>query len=111
MEMTTPQQGILRGREDRREHQRRQILWWGQIEVGTDHLACTVFDLSLSGAKLRTSRPTMVQERVRLVIPPFGGFEGEVVWSRDGRLGVRFADGEKGRVAKLIACRLNEAPE
>ena len=84
--------------------------WWAQIEVGTDRFACSVFDLSLSGAKVRVAQPIIAKELVRLALPPFGGFEGEVMWSRDGVVGIRFADGEYHRIANLIANGLNHLP-
>jgi hypothetical protein len=80
------------------------------MEVGTDRFACSVSDLSQTGAKVRVAQPVFTREPVRLGIPPFGGFEGEVVWTNDGVIGIRFTDGEHPRVAKLIASRLNELP-
>ena len=96
--------------EDRRKQFRHEVRWWGQLEIGTDCLACCVFDLSQSGAKVRVARPLTACESVRLRMTPFGGFEGEVVWSRDGVAGIRFADEEHDRVIRLIASALNELP-
>jgi hypothetical protein len=98
------------GGEDRREHHRHEVRWWAQMEVGTDRFACSVSDLSQSGAKVRVAQPIIAKEPVRLGMPPYGGFEGEVVWTNDGVIGIRFADGEHHRVAKLIASKLNEIP-
>jgi hypothetical protein len=97
--------------EDRRENHRHEVRWWAQMEVGTDRFACSVFDLSQSGAKVRVAQPVIVKESVRLGMPPFGGFEGEVVWTNDGVIGVQFAAEEHHRVAKLIASGLNRLPK
>ena len=96
--------------ENRREDHRHAVRWWAQMEVGTDHFACYVFDLSQSGAKVRVTQPVIAKELVRLGMPPFGGFEGEVVWSSDGVIEVQFAAEEHHRVAKLIASGLNKLP-
>jgi hypothetical protein len=110
MELEAPQQGTSQPWEDRRQHGRWRVRWWAQIEVGTDLLACTVSDLSVSGAKIQTSRPTTFDEPVRIALPPFGEFKGEVIWTRDDHIGVRFADEEHPRVAKIVASHLNRAP-
>jgi hypothetical protein len=47
---------------------------------------------------------------VRLQMPPFGDFEGRIVWSSDGIIGIQFAPEEHRRVAKLIASGLNKLP-
>jgi hypothetical protein len=111
MGLEAPQQGTAQPWEDRRRHGRWRVRWWAQIEVGTDVLACTVSDLSVSGVKIHTSRPTVVEESVRLALPPFGDFKGEVIWTRDGHIGVRFADEEHSRVAKIVASHLNRTPQ
>ena len=110
MELETSHESISPEGRDRRGHTRWRVLWWGQIEVGTDLSACTVFDLAVGGAKIQTNRPTAVEERVRLSLPPFGDFKGEVVWSCDGYIGVRFADEEHSRVAKIVDSHLSRTP-
>jgi hypothetical protein len=102
---------IPSGGGDRRKHHRHEVTWWGQVEVGTDRFACSVSDLSQSGAKIRVAQSMVAKEPVRLGLPPYGGFEGEVVWTNDGVIGIRFDDGEHHRVAKLIASKLNEIPK
>ena len=104
-------QAIPAREEDRRKYRRHEVSWWGQTEVGTDRFACSVSDLSQSGAKVRVAQPIVAKEPVRLGMPPYGGFEGEVVWTNDGIVGIQFAAEERHRVAKLIASRLNEIPK
>jgi hypothetical protein len=105
------QQATPSGDADRRKDHRHEVSWWGQMEVGTDRFACSVSDLSQSGAKVRVAQPIIAKEPVRLGMPPFGGFEGEVVWINDGVVGIQFADGEHHRIAKLTASKLNEIPK
>lgn len=110
MGLEAPQQDTSQPWEDRRRHGRWRVRWWAQMEVGTDVLTCTVSDLSVSGVKIHTNRPTAVEEPVRLALPPFGDFKGEVVWTRDDHIGVRFADEEHHRVAKIVDSHLNKVP-
>lgn len=99
-----------RGGQDRRKHYRREVRWWAQIEVGTDRYACTVSELSRSGARVRVAERAIAMEPVKLAMPPFGDFQGKVVWSSDGVAGIQFAAEEDHRVAKLIASGLNKLP-
>lgn len=111
MELETQEREIeSQTREDRREHQRQKVRWWGQIDIGTDRFSCSVFDLSPGGARLRLHRGIPDKQRVKLMMPPFGQFEGEVSWTQDACIGIQFADAERHRVAKVIASRLNELP-
>lgn len=103
-------QATPRDGEDRRKHYRHKVRWWGQIEVGTERFACTVSDLSRSGARVCVAQPVIAMELVRLEMPPFGDFEGKVVWSSDGVVGIEFAAEEHHRVAKLVASGLNKLP-
>jgi hypothetical protein len=96
--------------EDRRKHYRREVRWWAQIEVGTDRFACSVSELSQSGARVCVAQRVTPMELVRLEMPPFGDFRGKIVWSSDGVVGIQFAAEEDHRVAKLIASGLNKLP-
>ena len=95
---------------NRRQYHRLKVLWWGQIELGTKRLACSVFDLSPGGARVRLAHAFAASQPARLTMPPFGQFEGEVAWVEDGLAGIQFAQAEHARVARIIASRLNELP-
>jgi hypothetical protein len=95
---------------NRRQHHRLKVLWWGQIDIGTKRLACSVFDLSPGGARVRLAHAFSATQPARLTMPPFGQFEGEVAWVEDGLAGIQFAAAEHARVARIIASRLNELP-
>src|SRR5690242_8840912 len=73
---------------NRRQHHRLKVLWWGQIEIGTKRLACSVFDLSPGGARVRLPHAFAPRQPARLMMPPFGQFEGEVAWVEDGLAGM-----------------------
>jgi hypothetical protein len=96
---------------ERREHPRQKVLWWGQIDIGTERYACSVSDLSPGGAKIRLPQDIPANQRVKLTMPPFGEFEGEVAWVTEAYIGIQFADTEHPRVAAVIASRLNEIPQ
>ena len=101
---------VPRGGEDRRSDYRLKVRWWAQIVVGMDRFPCTISDLSQGGARARVAQPVITMEPVRLQMPPFGDFEGRIVWSSDGVIGIQFAAEEHRRVAKLIASGLNKLP-
>jgi hypothetical protein len=60
------QQATPSGDADRRKDHRHEVSWWGQMEVGADRFACSVSDLSQSGAKVRVAQPIIAKEPVRL---------------------------------------------
>ena len=78
--------------------------------MGMDRFPCTVLELSRSGARVRVGDREIAMEPLKLAMPPFGDFRGNVVWSRDGVVGIEFAAEEDHRVAKLIASGLNRLP-
>jgi hypothetical protein len=101
---------VSQGSENRRHHYRLKVLWWGQIHIGTKSLACSVFDLSPGGARVRLAHAFAAKQPAKLAMPPYGQFEGEVAWVEDGLAGIQFALAEHDRIARIIASGLNEAP-
>jgi PilZ domain len=108
---TERQETEMLRRDERREHGRHKALWWAEIEMATGRFTCSVFDLSTGGAKLRVPRSIPEKEQLMLVIPPFGQFAGEVIWSDDAQAGIQFAREEHPRVTKMISSRLNQIPQ
>jgi hypothetical protein len=98
-------------RDERREHGRHKALWWAEIEMATGRFTCSVSDLSTGGAKLRVAHPIPEKEQLMLVIPPYGQFAGEVIWSDDAQAGIQFAIEEHPRISKMISSRLNQIPQ
>ncbi len=78
---------------ERRDDTRRRVLLGGTVETAAclPQLACTVRDVSLSGARLRIASGAILPERVILRVPIRGECRlGRVVW-RDGEMvGLRF---------------------
>ena len=95
---------------NRRQHHRLKVLWWGQIDIGSKQLSCSVFDLSPGGARVRLAHAFSAQQPARLTMPPYGQFDGELAWVEDGLAGIQFAQSERDRMARVIASRLNELP-
>jgi hypothetical protein len=62
-----------------------------QIEYGGDRIACTVRDLSITGAALEISDPTVIPAKFTLVVPEDGlKLPCRVVRRTDFRIGVAF---------------------
>jgi hypothetical protein len=62
-----------------------------QIEYGGDKIACTVRDLSITGAALEVSDPTGIPSKFILVVPEDGlRLPCRVVRRTDFRIGVAF---------------------
>jgi hypothetical protein len=76
--------------DERRRHKRKPVLWKAVLDTGSGPAECAILDLSLGGAKLRVAATGTQRQRVTLVIDRFGPLEAEVIWSRSGRMGVRF---------------------
>ena len=78
--------------EERRQHKRKPVLWAARIESMNGPSDCIILDLSLGGAKLRSQAQVKSRQKVTLVIDRFGALRAEVVWARQGHLGLRFTD-------------------
>jgi PilZ domain len=78
---------------ERRRHKRKPVLWSARVESYAGPADCIILDLSLGGAKIKTSAtPVPAHQKVTLVIDRFGALRAEVVWSRMGHMGLRFTD-------------------
>jgi hypothetical protein len=90
---------------DRRQHKRKPVLWAARIETRDGPSECIILDLSLGGAKLRSAASVTAHEEVTLVIDRFGALNGEVMWARSGRMGLRFTDAPD-QIAHIIGATL-----
>lgn len=79
---------------DRRDHDRKRLLWRAKLHCGVHEFDCWVYDLSLGGAKIRFDLPLNDDCAVVLVIPDVGAISGRVAWSVSGQMGVDFILGE-----------------
>ncbi|WP_298254332.1 PilZ domain-containing protein [Bradyrhizobium sp.] len=74
-----------------REAPRYRVKKPAWIEHGGDKIACTVRDLSLTGASLEVSDPRNVPEKFTLVVPEDGlKIACQVIRRAEFRLGVKF---------------------
>ena len=98
---------------ERRQHGRLEILWWGEVEIQSERLGCSVFDLSAGGAKLRikdTDPAALSGRDLVLALPPFGRFAAQVQWTASPLLGIRFAAADQPRMARVIASGIGALP-
>ncbi len=75
------------------------------VSLADETLEATIMDVSAGGTKVRFKtdkmgdvHPTM---HVAIDIPPFGGFEGEIIWMDDKYAGIKFDDDHKVTVSLI----------
>lgn len=71
---------------------RHRVKMAAKIEYGGDRIACTIRDLSTTGAALELSKIDLrIPEAFTLVVPEDGlKLRCQVVWRKDFRIGVAF---------------------
>jgi PilZ domain len=77
---------------ERRAHERRDVQWSARIVVPEGALTCTVYDLSLGGARVRLLAQLQKNQRVRLDFEKIASLNADVVWLGIGMVGIRFTD-------------------
>jgi hypothetical protein len=75
---------------ERRQFERFPLMLEAEVSLGSDALASMIFDVSAGGAKVRFKDDPF--KKIVLKIPPFGEFEGEVVWKDDEYVGIKFGE-------------------
>ena len=85
--------------EERREHPRRAVLWMGELGLGGATFDCQVWNVSLSGAKLRSTLPLGPGTAVALTLPRFGVLPANVIWHSENEMGLAFSSTEEVRAA------------
>ncbi|HEX4111679.1 MAG TPA: PilZ domain-containing protein [Stellaceae bacterium] len=71
------------------------MLWSADVETSQHKIWSTVLDISPTGAKLRIDTILLGQvAKFRLAVESLGPIECAPVWQQNGRLGVRFLDGQ-----------------
>jgi hypothetical protein len=78
--------------QERRVHKRKLVLLMGTLETETGSFSCSIFNLSLGGAKLAVAAKTKPSQPVTLTIARGGTLHAAVVWESHGEIGVRFTD-------------------
>ena len=92
------------GREDRREHARRSVVWSGQIRIDDNDVSCVVHDISEGGARLRAGTSLTENDRLMLRIEGVGEIAGRVAWRHGDMIGIRFLVGSS-YVTRMIVAR------
>ena len=99
---------------DERKFKRADTVIPGMLIFGNLKVRISVLDLSIAGAKIRTDAPIDPGRKIALAIDGFGSFPAEVVWRREGRIGMRFRDKPSVIAEALpehIATRVDAVPE
>jgi len=73
-----------------REYERQTVLVEARIQDGQEWCDCRIVNISVGGAKLRTSRQLNTGTSVLLHIDHFGQFSGTIVWQHTDEIGVKF---------------------
>jgi len=77
-------------RPGRRRTRRWNILWAGTLVHADSEYPCVVLDISELGAKVEVAKIPTRPSLVKLQCPQFGVLEGWLLWSREGKAGIRF---------------------
>lgn len=81
--------------------------WPAELSTPQGRTFCTVLDISSWGARLCLGAADgALPERVWLVIDSVGTIAAEIVWRRDGMIGLQFLE-QQGWIRRLHARRLD----
>ncbi len=79
--------------DDRRDRQRRSVLWPAIMHVGDHHFNCQIRNFSMSGLKLMFNLPLKEGTVIKIEIPKRGvTLRAEISWQADDLLGIRFLE-------------------
>lgn len=93
---------------ERRQNDRFPLTLKAEVGFGEGELDAQIYDLSPSGAKLRLKKNLL--KSIVLNIPPFGVFEGEVVWTDEEFIGIKFNEDHKAIVNLILEHVAGTAP-
>jgi len=93
---------------ERRHNERFPLTLKAEVGFGGGELEAKIYDLSSSGAKLRLKKSLL--KSIVLNIPPFGIFEGEVAWTDDEYIGIKFNEDHKAIVNLILEHVAGTAP-
>ena len=77
---------------EQRQSQRESTRLLAQLKSDEREDTGEIVDLSRVGAKVRVNETWEIGTKVRLTIEQFGLCTGNVIWSRDGFVGIKFTD-------------------
>ena len=83
------------GMTDKRRFERHSLMLEAKVSFDDHSLACVILDISASGVRVRMKETEILldddpSKSVILYFPQFGGFKGEVVWTNDLFVGIKF---------------------
>jgi len=78
--------------QDRRVLERKNVYWAARLVLPEGAYNCTVYDLSLGGARVRLVAELNKFQRVRLDFDKLAPLNADVVWLGIGMVGIRFTD-------------------
>lgn len=92
---------------ERRKHERFPALLEATVTVDSDVINCMIFDISAGGAKLQLkgTQGHFEDGQVKLIqlnIPGFGDFDGEIIWTDDEYIGIKFHENHKTMVMLVL---------
>ena len=93
---------------ERRQNDRFPLTLKAEVSFGEGELDAKIYDLSPSGAKLRLKKSLL--KSIVLNIPPFGVFEGEVAWTDEEFIGIKFNEDHKAIVNLILEHVAGTAP-
>ena len=77
---------------DGRHHERSNVRVMARFLYAGRQIAGQIKDISAGGAKIDIDQPVEPHTAITLSIDQFGDYEGEIVWSSGGTIGVKFLE-------------------
>lgn len=66
--------------------------WPAELRTSDGRLPCTVVDVSSRGARLSLHQAPAEGTRVWLMVETIGNIAAQVIWQRDGQIGIQFTE-------------------
>lgn len=77
---------------DGRQHERSNVHVVARFLHAGRQITGQITDISAGGAKIDVDQPVEAHTAITLSIDQFGDYEGEIVWSSGGTIGVKFSE-------------------
>ncbi len=95
--------------KERRQFERYPLMLEAEVSVGGAAQDCTIFYVSAGGAKVRFAKDPF--KNIVLRIPPYGEFEGEVVWKDDEFVGIKFHEDQEKMMEVILEMTTRKGEE
>ena len=80
---------------------RKSVSFTTVVQVNDRSVECDILDISTGGAKIKLKTKAERGEKISLQIEPIGLFTANIMWNRNGVIGIKFED-DPARVAEVI---------